>query len=89
MAPQVPRQVAAFRLEALDGELLLYHPGLTRTIRLNDTAALVWQLCDGRRTVGEITDLLRDGYPDEASAIEEDVSSVVTRLAAEGALTLG
>ena len=79
-----PRRVADFRLEELDGELLLYHPGLTSTVYLNPTAALIWRLADGCRTVGEIGTLLSAAYPD--AALEPDLEQALLQLAQHGAI---
>jgi hypothetical protein len=84
---RIPRQVPSFRLERLDQDLLLYHPGLTKTVHLNPTASLIWQLCDGRRSVDEIAALLREAYDENAADITGDVESTLTRLADEGAVS--
>ena len=38
----------------IDGELLIYDRTRDRAHCLNETAAAIWKLCDGRRSVGEI-----------------------------------
>ena len=75
-----------FSLERLDNEILLYHPGLTKAIQLNETAAIVWELCDGQRSDEEIATMLVDAYPDQADDVRRDVESVLHRLSVEGAL---
>lgn len=82
----VPRRVSEFRLEELDGNLLLYHPGLTKTVHLNETASLIWQLCDGKRSSQEIADLLLETFPEEAAQVVKDVEAALARLADEGAV---
>jgi len=42
-------------VEEIDRELLVYDEERHRTHRLNESAALVWRLCDGDRSVDEIT----------------------------------
>jgi hypothetical protein len=74
-------------LERLDDEILLYHPGRTRALYLNQTAAVIWDLCDGERTTGEIIDLLTEAYP-EAEALEEDVRATLRLFAQNGAVVL-
>jgi hypothetical protein len=44
--------------QELDGELLIYDLERDRALCLNQTSALVWQACDGKRTITEINDLL-------------------------------
>lgn len=83
---RIPVRVEHFQLERLDESVLLYHPGLTKTMRLNETAAVLWELCDGEHSVGDIADMLADAYPDQAEVIAEDVSVAVRSLADEGAV---
>ncbi|MGE4055263.1 MAG: PqqD family protein, partial [Vicinamibacterales bacterium] len=61
---RIPSRVEHFSLERLDNEILLYHPGLTKAIHLNETAALVWELCDGQRSIAEIGTLLGEAFPE-------------------------
>ena len=44
--------------QQMDGELLIYDLERDRALCLNETSALVWQACDGKRTVADINDLL-------------------------------
>lgn len=83
-----PTRHSGFALEELDGEILLLDPRSERLIHCNPTAALVWRLCDGERTIAEIVELLAEAYPESAGAIRADVAGAVERLAAEGALEL-
>lgn len=84
---EIPSRVPDFSLERIDSESLLYHPGLTKAIQLNETASLVWELCDGQRSVQEIAAMFGDAFP-ESSDVERDVVSILDRLAAEGAVRL-
>ncbi len=45
-------------VQELDGEVLIYDLTENKAFCLNQTAALVWQSCDGKRTIAEINDLL-------------------------------
>ncbi len=85
---RIPRRVDEFRLEQMDEDLLLYHPGMTKAVRLNESASLVWQLVDGQRSVGEIMALLGGAYPEQASTVAADVVQTLARLAEEGAIEL-
>lgn len=84
---RIPVRIEHFQLERLDESVLLYHPVLTKTMRLNETAAVLWELCDGEHTIGEIAAMLADAYPDQADAIGDDVRTTLRGLLAEGALT--
>ncbi len=83
---QIPVPNTDYRLEEFGDELLLYHPSATRTIYLNQTAALIWKLCDGTRSVAEVLALLRDSYPESAETIESDVQSALEDFVKNGAI---
>ena len=85
---QAPRQTKDYRLETLDGELLLYHPAHTKTLYLNETASLVWRLCDGERTGEDICEILREAFPD-ASSVDADVESTLESLLQSQAIDYG
>ena len=75
-----------YRLEEVDGELLLYHPGSTKILYCNETASLIWQLCDGTRGEKEIVRDLSEAYPESADAIEGDVRETLQQLLDNDAL---
>jgi hypothetical protein len=85
---QTPKRQDGYRLEVIEEEALLFHPGDTKILYFNQSAAVIWQLCDGERTVEEITDLLSDAYPDAGRQIAQDVESTLEMLADHGAITL-
>jgi len=72
-----PRQKPDFRLEEIDGELLLYHPTQTTIMYCNPSASIIWQLCDGGRTVEEITMLLAAAFEQNLETITADVESTL------------
>lgn len=80
MLEKIVRLKAGFFLERLDGEIVVYHPSLTTSIYFNETGALVWQLCDGRRSVGDIVETLSRLYPESAVNIEPEVCALVASL---------
>jgi len=81
-----PRQTADFRLEELDGELLLYHPGQTTIMYCNSTASLIWGLCDGQRSVQDIIALLSAAYEQAAAAVAADVQATLEQFHQLGAI---
>jgi hypothetical protein len=81
-----PRRRPGYRLEEIDNELLLFHPASTQILYCNETASLIWRLCDGERTVQEITALLIDAFPDAADSIARDVEATVERFTDYGAI---
>jgi len=72
-----PRRQPDYRLEMIDNELLLFHPTHEKILYCNETASLIWQLCDGQRTVQEITDLLSAAYPEAADVIAGEVQTTL------------
>ena len=72
-----PKQKPGYRLEMLDNEFLLYHLSETTILYCNQTASLIWQLCDGRHTVKEIRILLSEAYPESAETVVADVNEVL------------
>jgi hypothetical protein len=50
----------AIHIEAIEDELLVYDERRDTAHRLNRTAAVVWQHCDGTRTVDDLVEVLRD-----------------------------
>lgn len=47
-------------VQEMDGEVLIYDLVKNKAFCLNQTSSLVWQACDGRRTIGEIGNHLSD-----------------------------
>ena len=84
----IPTPIEHFQAERLDDDVLLYHPELAKTIRLNHTASIIWSLCDGKRTIDQITTLLAASFPDDEGRILNDVEAALQRFATEGAVTL-
>lgn len=82
----IPKHISDYRLEGFEGELLLYHPVKTQAVYLNETASLIWGLCDGQRSVAEIRSLLREAYLKDADKIEQDLNSTLKQFADSGAI---
>jgi hypothetical protein len=74
---QIPRQKPNLQLQDFDGELVLYDLEKMQVIYLSETATLIWQLCDGERSIPEIVQLLQDAYPEQAGKIPDDVESAM------------
>ncbi len=55
---------------------------------LNETAAFIWQLIDGRTSVRQIVAAIVNEYDSEDAEAEKDVSSFLESLAAEGLIRL-
>lgn len=73
-----------YLLERIDGEATVYHPTLTTAVYLNDTGALIWELCDGDRTVSDIIEAIGRQYPESRTQIETDVTTLICQLTERG-----
>jgi hypothetical protein len=78
-----------YRLETMDDEMLLFNPKQDTVLYFNQTASLIWQLCDGQRSVEDIVALLKEAYPEAASGMAEDVRSVINKFQEHGAIKMG
>ena len=76
----------AFRAEKFENEILLYAVSTTRGIYLNETAYLIWQMCENGNSIGEIIHFLEETYAEEKEGIAADVQAVVESLLESGAL---
>jgi Coenzyme PQQ synthesis protein D (PqqD) len=85
----VPAPLADVKVEVIEGELLLYHPQQTKAIYLNPSAAVIWSLCDGRRNVREIIDLIGESYPESKANLTEEVLATLGQLYDNGVLLEG
>ena len=72
-----PCQKPHYRLEKIDDELLLYHPSQTTIMYCNPSASLIWQLCDGERTIEEIISLLSAAYEQPLETITPEVTTTL------------
>lgn len=82
----VYKQAEECLLEDMDGELLLYYPPTAVTLHLNGPSAVVWELCNGERSVADIVSLVEEAYPEQQAQIADDVQSVITDLSARNIL---
>jgi hypothetical protein len=74
-------------VEEVDGRLALLPRDGAAIVFLNESAALVWQLCDGRRTEAEVVELVEGlvtGVP--AGSVGADVRTALTMLRDAGLL---
>lgn len=82
-----PRQKSGYETADLDGEFMIYHSSEGRAVYLNETASLVWKLCDGQRSLAAIEGLLGEAYPD-APDLSEDIDAAVRELVEQGVLEI-
>jgi Coenzyme PQQ synthesis protein D (PqqD) len=70
---------------ALPDELVLYDPKTDKAYLLNRSAAAIWDLCDGERSLPELAAELAGGAVSGEGLLQE-VASAIERLCAEGLL---
>jgi pyrroloquinoline quinone biosynthesis protein D len=87
-AESIPRRHERYAVEWMDNESLIYRSPSKMVIYLNETATVIWRLCDGTRTVKQIVDLLVNAFPEAASDVRVDVKETIDELVRNGALTL-
>jgi hypothetical protein len=81
------RPVPAIGLDVHEVEdgLVVFDAATDRVHYLNPTASVVFSLCDGTRTTGEIAELLRSAW-DLDAAPNDDVATCLEQLRGEGVL---
>ena len=77
-----------YKTEKFDYEVLLYTISGTKVISLNETAYLVYQLCNGEQTIDEMIDMLINAYPDQKEEIREHIISAINTMIDNGVIRL-
>ncbi len=85
---EIPVPRPGYHVEEMDEEAVLYSRTRTKAIYLNETARVIWQLCDGERSIGTIVEILSAEFPEAATSIERDVIETIERLTGEAAMRL-
>ena len=71
----------------MDDEVLVYDPVVDRTHRLNVSATLIWELCDGTRSLEDIARVLTEQFEVEFDTALQDARTVLEQLKEEQLLT--
>ena len=83
----MPKACEGYRIKKIPCCYLLRVPSGERTLKLNETGILIWELCNGRVKVGEILELLSSSFPEAAPDMEKDLFRVLDELNEEKAIT--
>lgn len=62
---------------------MVYSPALRNTVVLNACCYLLWQLCDGRRTLSEIETLIQEHFANRVwgpARIRQEVKAALVQL---------
>lgn len=71
----------------MDDEVLVYDPVVDRTHRLNSSASLIWELCDGTRSLEDIARALTVQFEVEFETALQDARAVLEQLKEEQLLS--
>ena len=83
----IPQRNDTITEKILDDEIILYN-NKTHTIHsLNQTAALLWALCDGQMTTMQMIEMLQDKYKGSKKAIENDVLKTLEEMKKNNLIT--
>ena len=72
--------------QEMGDESLIFNPNTRKTVHLNQTASLVWRLCDSH-SVENIIDALQEQYPTQADEIYAEVHTIIKNLSDQSILT--
>ncbi len=78
----LPTQCSGISVEKIPCCWVLSREGNSQRTKLNDTSMLIWQLCDGQSTVGEMIESLQGEFPD-AKEISKDIHRALDELVEE------
>ena len=85
----IPRQKPGYSIRKIPCCYLLQHESEKNGyVKLNETGIMIWQICTGEWTVGEIIEALREQYPEAADEMDKDVFRALDDLFEEGVITL-
>lgn len=68
-------------MEELDDEVLLYNPTNNKTLYINKSASVIWQLCNGEQTTEEIISMIQEAYPGDKEGLQRDILDTLNSLA--------
>ena len=80
------RSPAAIYSDVLD-EMVVYCPGTSQALSLNESARAIWELCDGTRTIDDICVELANATGLMPAQLREEVGGAVDRLYGLGVLS--
>jgi hypothetical protein len=84
--PHLPKVRDDIALVEIDGEAIIFDPAQSRLHHLNVTAAIIFQLCDGTGTTGELAADIAEVSGAPLDQVEREVGDVVARFGEMGIL---
>ena len=79
-----PKQSPEWHLHWADDNSFLYHRKQQNQREINSISALIWSLCDGKRTIAEIEDNLVTLFPEQSSQVASDFYKTLELFQKEG-----
>jgi len=73
-------------VEVIEGEWLLFKPDSQKAIYLDETASVIWQMCDGSRDAEQLAKEIASHYPDSEEDVITDIFTTLDVLDEHGAL---
>ena len=83
-----PLQREGFTVEKIPCCWIVTQEESGRKIKLNDSSMLIWQMCEGDNTVGDIIAALQESFPD-VDDIDKDIQRALDELKEEGLIKFG
>ena len=79
-----PRRRPDVTSRLIDGEAVLFDRATQRTHRMNETALVIWDACDGQRTTDDVARELADRFEVARDRALVDVEQVLAAFAQSG-----
>ena len=79
-----PKKKKVILEKELEDGMVLYDPESEKIYSLNNTAAYIWTLCDGKKTFHKIIDFIRKDFDEFEDAPEKLVASTLEHFLKEG-----
>jgi len=74
--------------EEFDDWALLFDPDTGVICGVNPVGVQVWKMIDGKRTVQDISMMIRDSFPDAPDTVEDDVTDFMKEITVKGYATV-
>lgn len=84
----VPSRKQGFELKKIPCCFLLQDAEGKNVLKLNETSVLIWELCNGELSVGDMLELLLESFPEAADNLEKDVFRVLDEFNEEKVITI-
>ncbi len=84
----LPRRIEGIREAMIIDQVILEIPGIDGGLSLNRSAAAIWKLIDGERSMADITERLQEQHGLPGGALWRDVETAIEFLQQEGAVKM-